>query len=57
MTTADQNIIGRCCVCEETVTLLDVEHGNAAEMYDPTGQQEGGVCHAECGIANGLEVA
>ena len=47
-----------CAICGETVSLLDVEHGNVAEMYDPkSAELRSDVVHAECGLARGWEVS
>lgn len=44
--------------CEACSEPLDVDDGNVAEMYDPKDEESGSViCHAECGLANGWEVA
>jgi hypothetical protein len=48
----------RCAVCGETVSMLDIEHGNVAEMYDPRSEElTSEIVHAECGLARGWEVS
>lgn len=43
----------RCCICGEP---FGASHQELAEMYDPK-SKEGGLCHAECGLQKGWEVA
>lgn len=56
----------RCALCSEEISVLDVEHGNLAEMYDPAQEpnrpgyaftSDSFVVHAECGLARGWEIA
>lgn len=46
-----------CGICGEPIRWSD-PRCEAAEMYDPADpEKDSVVCHAECGIAAGLEVA
>jgi hypothetical protein len=45
-----------CELCQEPITLLDVEHGNVAEMFDPP-VGDSVICHVSCGQNEGLVVA
>jgi len=49
----------QCAVCGENVTVLDIEMGRAAEMFDPKDESFvlSGVVHAECGVSAGWEVS
>jgi hypothetical protein len=48
----------RCAVCGEPISMLDIEHGNIAEMYDPSdGELHSGIVHTECGLSRGWEVS
>jgi hypothetical protein len=49
---------GQCEICGETVTQLDVENGEVAEMFDrkdPIGSAV--ICHTTCGQNKQLELA
>lgn len=44
--------LGDCCICGEAVTMDD----DPAEMHNPDNpEEEGGVCHGQCGIDRGWE--
>lgn len=45
--------------CEACSEPLDLDDENVAEMFDPTAGDDASsvICHAECGLANGWEVA
>jgi hypothetical protein len=45
---------GRCVICGEAVTSDD----DPAEMHNPDNpEEEGGICHGECGIAKGWDIS
>jgi hypothetical protein len=48
-----------CAVCGERLTLISIDSGQVAEMFDPTDEtmQRCGIVHAECGLSNGWEIA
>lgn len=46
-----------CEVCGEYISMLEIESGQAAEMFNPKNPEEGGVCHPNCGLSKGWEVA
>lgn len=43
----------RCGICEEMFRRRD----ERAEMYDTTKPEESVICHAQCGIDKGMEIA
>jgi hypothetical protein len=48
----------QCYLCGETISLLDAEHGNVAEMFDPESiELASEIVHAECGLSRGWEVS
>lgn len=47
----------RCEVCQEPVSLREIEMGQVAEMHDPNEPTTGGVVHGECGIGKGWVVS
>lgn len=51
----------KCDICGETVTELDIDHGNVAEMFDPNDTvslfPKSGIVHTECGLSWGWEVS
>jgi hypothetical protein len=55
--TPNQEVIGPCEICGEIITMLEVEMGQVAEMFNPKFPEQGGICHGECGVGNGWEVA
>lgn len=47
-----------CEICGERFSLADAERGDVAEMYDPAAADpDSKICHAECGLAAGMEIA
>jgi hypothetical protein len=48
-----------CAVCQELLTMHDIESGAVAEMFDPIDDSfvHSGIVHAECGLARGWEVS
>jgi hypothetical protein len=51
----------QCVICGEMVTMLDINNGNGAEMYDERielpNQEMYGIVHTNCGLAKGWVVA
>ena len=43
----------RCELCGERFYATD----ERAEMYDPTKDEQSVLCHAQCGLSRGMEVA
>jgi heterodisulfide reductase subunit A-like polyferredoxin len=47
----------RCIICDEFVPMHAIEAGEGAEMHNPNDPEEGGFCHATCGVNAGWEVS
>lgn len=53
-----QDLPSKCEICGEPITMLDVEHGEVAEMFDRTDPIGSAViCHTTCGQNKKLELA
>lgn len=47
-----------CDICHETFSMLDVEQGHIAEMFDPNDPiSKSGTVHVQCGLSKNWELA